>query len=656
MQGVRGMAYARLDIYFPDGHIETHFLSTPTVSVGRAPSNTIVLDTDTVSRHHFSITYKDGIASVTDLDSENGTLIDGVPLQSNQPYQMDDVEELQAGYLRLIYQTIDESITQPHEAVPEDTQPVHRNKDFIVSTDYQSVKVWPASSTSLEITVQNMRDTSRRFRLVVSGLPSEWLRVNRPEFEVLPNEGTPILLNIKPPRRPDVKPHVYQMLIEVQPHDTPEEIVRMEVAVDVRSYSGFGIALSQTLVETDDRLLVHLHNHGSDELTIALKGRTSTSLSLGFSMPRVTLAAGARSQVAVKFTPRQRPLFGNPQTFPFTVMASAQNASRFVAALGGKTTIEPLLPRWAMLSFIGVIGGLLLALMLTLAGVFTPPANPQIFNLNAQSALYEQGDSIRITWQARDTERINILVNQTLRATLEGNTTSYDITTDTLDGRVTIILQAQNRGVVTEEFLEVSVYRQMEVALFRATPARVFANVLTPLEVAWNVNNAVTTRLEGLEVFTNAPVPAEFIESGTETFSGFAEQPFTLTLHAKDVAGNELSQVLVIEVIAPTCTNTNTITLYEGPDPRYNAVAKLATASTLTLRAQDSNSGWLKASTANGNGWVARDGLDCVEGFALDDLLQEVNTLSLPTPTLTPTLTPSVTPAPTNTPAPRTTP
>ena len=67
--------FGRFDVYFPDGRVETYSLEGDTVSVGRAEGNTIALDTDTISRYHFSVTNKDGVVNLTDLDSANGTYL-----------------------------------------------------------------------------------------------------------------------------------------------------------------------------------------------------------------------------------------------------------------------------------------------------------------------------------------------------------------------------------------------------------------------------------------------------------------------------------------------------------------------------------------------------------------------------------------------------
>ncbi|HVU13548.1 MAG TPA: FHA domain-containing protein, partial [Phototrophicaceae bacterium] len=82
------MAYGRLDVFWPDGLFKTYVLSDATVSIGRSSGNTIALESDTLSRYHDSITYKDGEVRLTDLGSANGTFVDGVRLAANQPHTL----------------------------------------------------------------------------------------------------------------------------------------------------------------------------------------------------------------------------------------------------------------------------------------------------------------------------------------------------------------------------------------------------------------------------------------------------------------------------------------------------------------------------------------------------------------------------------------
>jgi len=53
-------------------------LQKPETTLGRAPINDIVIDTERVSRFHAVLTVEGPFVSVRDLDSRNGTLVNGV--------------------------------------------------------------------------------------------------------------------------------------------------------------------------------------------------------------------------------------------------------------------------------------------------------------------------------------------------------------------------------------------------------------------------------------------------------------------------------------------------------------------------------------------------------------------------------------------------
>ncbi len=107
------MAYGRMDVFWPDGSFQSFPLSEGNVSVGRSPSATITLDTETISRYHFSINHAEGQVMLADMESANGTYIDGVKLASGEQRELGGGEEVTIGHLRIIYHHMDEMDTQP---------------------------------------------------------------------------------------------------------------------------------------------------------------------------------------------------------------------------------------------------------------------------------------------------------------------------------------------------------------------------------------------------------------------------------------------------------------------------------------------------------------------------------------------------------------
>jgi pSer/pThr/pTyr-binding forkhead associated (FHA) protein len=71
------------------------------ITIGRAPSATLVVPDAQVSRLHARIDLSDGVLSVRDLDSRNGTLVNARPIE--RPVALQDGDEIDVGTTRIIF-------------------------------------------------------------------------------------------------------------------------------------------------------------------------------------------------------------------------------------------------------------------------------------------------------------------------------------------------------------------------------------------------------------------------------------------------------------------------------------------------------------------------------------------------------------------------
>ena len=312
------MAYGRLEVYWPDGRLETYMLETDTVSVGRAEGNTISLDTETISRYHFSIVREDERITLTDLDSANGTFVDGTPLKSNEPFELANVEEIMLGSLRIIFRAVDDTQTLSMEADLDSTQRIEGQETQIrLEMDKADLSVWPASSSSTELAITNLGAETRTLAIRVGGMPSGWLRLTRPEIELDPGETAYILLRIIPPRRPNTVPQAYQLSIEVAPIEHPDLTIVGTLNVDVYPYSGFGMAVGQQL-DDGEPVPVYLHNQDSGTMRVSLRAYDKKK-ALKFALPNsaIELQAGQRLRIDLGVEAINPPLTGNIKIYSF---------------------------------------------------------------------------------------------------------------------------------------------------------------------------------------------------------------------------------------------------------------------------------------------------------------------------------------------------
>lgn len=68
---------AKLEIFLPDSTNLTHELSEQRVTLGRVADNDLQIDDESISSHHAEFIEKDGEFLLRDLQSTNGTLING---------------------------------------------------------------------------------------------------------------------------------------------------------------------------------------------------------------------------------------------------------------------------------------------------------------------------------------------------------------------------------------------------------------------------------------------------------------------------------------------------------------------------------------------------------------------------------------------------
>jgi pSer/pThr/pTyr-binding forkhead associated (FHA) protein len=642
------MAYGRLEVYWPNGHLETHLLETNTVSVGRAEGNTITLDTETISRYHFSIVREAERVTITDLDSANGTFVDGKPLSSNEPFELDSVEEIMIGSLRIIFRMLDDSLTAAMETDLESTQRIEREDTQIrLEMDRAELKVWPASSSSTELAITNLGDKTRVLGIRISGMPSGWLRLTRPEVELDSNETAYILLRVLPPRRPNTVPQQYHLSIEVAPIEDPDLSVSGTLDVEVNPYVGFGMAIGKQ-VDDGEPIPLYLHNQGSGILRVSLRAYDKQNL-LNFNLPQTALElqAGQRLRVDLNIAAKSPPITGNAKAYSFIAEVKSHDASGFIAATEGKITIAPRIPLWGMIAGFGIAISIIIIAFWALTGLLTP-REPVIHSIAFNEAQLEQGSPLEITIDAENVKTFEVLVNgQVYEAVAEADKTTITIDTSSYEGDVKIEVFGRNGEYNISEVRYITVFVPITEGTFTIEPEQLVRYTVNTLSISWDIPGAVLVRISGLSDFTNNRLQPSTEYAGTFTLNGIGGIPteaLELTLYAEDQAGNSIEMNLVEPVIDPQCTALAEIALREGPDERYQQVATVPQNTMVVVTAQDADAGWLRVLLAGDvRGWGSRHLFACADTFDLVDLRTEFNVPELPTdaPTLVPTAVPS---------------
>jgi hypothetical protein len=106
---------ARLTLQLEDRVLKEYAIGT-VATIGRLADNTIVIDSPAVSSHHASVVLDRGLFAVEDLQSTNGTFVNGVRVSRRV---LKDGDVLQVGQHRLVLdQTADSNAQQTEDAGP----------------------------------------------------------------------------------------------------------------------------------------------------------------------------------------------------------------------------------------------------------------------------------------------------------------------------------------------------------------------------------------------------------------------------------------------------------------------------------------------------------------------------------------------------------
>ncbi len=642
------MAYGRLDVFWPDGLFKTYLLADSTVSIGRSTGNTIPLETESLSRYHATIIYKDGEALLADLDSANGTFVDGVRLKKNEPRALYGGEEILIGELRLIYHLLDETPTRPITVPEETTRRIELEEaPFYIEVVGPEQAIPPGAHISARVSITNTSADAERFRVEVAGVPKDWARIDRPDLEIAPNQSADVIINFKPRRRSDSTPGEYVVTISVSPRKKPDLRLKGTVNLKVLAYNGFGMALESNRLTPGDRFRLHLHNQGSAPLPINLITRDLGD-KLEFIVPtaHLTLAPGQRTVLQGQVKPKSTRFFGDAREHTFDLIARSGDAAAFTISARAYLDEKPALPSWAALAFGGIALAVLAMILVGLAVLLQPaPPQPAITSFGVSDDRVAKGTPFTVNWSVVDAAQFNLSVNGT-PVTVDPQAQSVQIDSGLFSGAVTVALTIANGDQQRSDSAVVQVYQPVTISSFTIDPPRLMLYVAQTVNIAWSAPGATRTSITGLENFEGTELEPEYGESASISLIGIPRGAMNLTLVALNEDG-VVQQPLTIEMISPQCNaTTGDASLRAAPDASAQVVATIPLGTTIVVDAQDVSGQWLRVQLPGGaHGWGQRGTFTCASTFSVDDLYKE---LDVPTPapqfTIVPTLNTVVAP------------
>jgi pSer/pThr/pTyr-binding forkhead associated (FHA) protein/uncharacterized protein YraI len=665
---VAATRFGALRIRMPDGAQRDFAMDVPSITVGRAPENQLVIDDTTVSRRHARLSVESSRLLIEDLGSANGTFIGTQRLGANKPSLVSEDQPVRVGDVELRYlpptplaaaKNFGEAASEGTMAPPSRVEPVGPPVNVSLVGPVQPVA--PGSVTTATLTLQNRGTVVDEFVIQVAGVPADWVRLSKDRVPLLPNAQEQVTVSFQPPRRAEAvaADHRFTLTVASREHRTS---VSVPGVVKVLPYQGFALTLQPVRSSRDFQLIAL--NQGNAPVSFNLTGSDDErSLLYQFAQPTITLAPGQTLNVALAVTPRVAPRIGTRETRAFSVLAQpATPASGPEARASGQLIIRPPIPIW--LIPLAIILSLCLCITSAYAYVtfcptyfpnapFCPAGAVPLINVfTATPTEVDKGSVVVIAWDVSNAEKVEMV--QPAPETLEAS----GLRTFTVDANTTFILRATNFAGSVEQPVFVTVRgAQPAIETFTANPGVITAGQTDRVVLSWTTIGATSVSIEG--------VPGQNFPA-----TGSVEVPApsantTYTLVATNETGTVRQEVTVV-ISSAECTVTNVVApdrlnMYEGPAGGYAIVVQLDNGTRVDPLGRNSTGDWLKVRAAGREGWVATNFITCT-GVADLAVYPTVNPAQIPTLAPTATLTPvpptatgtSVpsTATPTNTPSP----
>ncbi len=369
------MAFGTIVIQTEDGSSDYFELTKPTTTVGRQPTNDIVLSTTSVSRYHARFDVAEGRVFVVDLESVHGTFVNDVQIAPETPVPLNDGDAVTMGEVRLTFYSPE---ARSYVSLMPGTGLISRpDVPFRLILDEPQQSVAPGARLQLILIIENALPQDALFRVSTGGLNPEWVSINHRETLVMAGQMNEVVITVRPPRVPSTRPGRYALTVRVDLADNPRQALEAVREIDVVGYSGLGAAVLET--SRPGVYEIVLQNHGNLPADLSFEGYDQDNLlSYGFNPRRITLPPGAESQTMLTVRPRGGRPLGQARRVRFAAVVTSRDAAGFRAPLPAIYTIKPSWP--TLIAGLGIpvilLGvALVAAVMLAAVVYFVDPFN-----------------------------------------------------------------------------------------------------------------------------------------------------------------------------------------------------------------------------------------------------------------------------------------
>ncbi len=577
------MKFGMLQITLPDGKVRDYALDQPTVSLGRAPGNDLIIDDTSVSRRHARLMVESGRVLIEDLGSANGTYINHQRLAANTSNLVPDNEVICVGDVEIRF-----SPPPPIVTPPPTTEQV--GPPLAVSLVGPGQPVAPGSAVTATLTVQNRSAVVDELLVSVSGIPTEWVRLSKDRVPLLPHAQETLTLTFAPPRRSEAVATAYTVVVTVTSREQRTSVAK-SAALKVLPFQAFALSLEPARSRGDFQVLAR--NDGNTPAAYRFRGHDDEqALFYQFKQDSATFQPGQLGAIALQVSPKIKPRVGSREMRAFSVIAVPIDGAGAEATATGQLIIRPPIPVWlitlaVLLTALACAG--LAAVYGQICGSLGPnlplcpaAAKPSIAVFTAVPTEVRVGEAVAIQWDVANAEKVELIAP--FQDTLPG---SRGVKTYTVDQNTNFTLRATNFAGSDERTVAVKVLVIIslpEIQRFTAEPAIVTAQV-KQVTLNWIVAGASAVSIEGVPGANLAATGSVSIEPPTTDR--------TYVLIATNAAGT-VSRTLTLPVQAATCVTRQAMSLRTGPLDKYDSIADLPAQISLLPNGRSTTAEWVR--------------------------------------------------------------
>jgi len=648
--GTNGLpANTVLSIKKPDGTTQTVPLKKPTVTVGRALDNDLILQNDgKLSRYHAKIQKLADGHRITDLNSGNGIKLNGKKIPHEKAMAWRIGESIQIGEHMLTL----ESKPMRNNAASNGHDPV--DGQISVTTKQTLYTVAPGHSTQISVDISNLSTQVAHFDLNIEGIPRPWWAVNDSLSELMPGDSATIQVMITPPLSPESKAQEYPLRIRAASQRTTGLGAETTAKLIVSPFYQFEATLHPTRLRTRRAAKVTIENKGNLTQSFSLSWQDDSGM-LRYEPPdgKITIQGGDTGVVPFRAYSTERRIYGPDESYALTVNVAPTQQPDQPKVLRANVRSGAWISKTLIVSV-----GLLIASIFGLQRMTIPSVTAKVTPENPKA-----GESVAIDVNTKYIRDLELYVNETpepistaeMKMIIAG--TPYTLTTDLQAAAGTPEVAVRGKG-----WFPLSEVTAIAPIVFDPS-----APIINSFEVArteftlggdgtvqfsWDVENAAQATLKRVAEDGSVDEKSDLdVQTGkypTEIPSKPGSYTYRATFSNEDDKETP-SEEKTISVIDPILTLKSDANFRTGNSQEHELIKRMKAGTQLRALAKPDDNGWINAESVSDvaqTGWIFIDLVSYEANLEDLPLALETNIAAVPT------ATPTATPPPTDTPVP----